>query len=119
MEKRLSLVRRFSQIGTFLQAHLRGELVGIDGNGRKYFRLRAQDWAGRESRWVLYEGEPEAGRIPPTWRAWLQHQAPLPQGGAALVWRAASRQRRGRREGRSSWIWAAPASDERQGDAQE
>lgn len=53
-------------IGTRLYTWLRGELVGRDQFGNRYFRQRS----GRR-RWVLYAGEPEASKVPPEWHAWL------------------------------------------------
>jgi len=83
MRNPFSLVRRLSQISTILFVRLFGTQVGSDGHGQRYFRLRHADWAGRESRMVLYAGEPEASKIPPLWRAWLCHEnnQGLPEGG--------------------------------------
>ncbi|MBM3516623.1 MAG: NADH:ubiquinone oxidoreductase subunit NDUFA12 [Alphaproteobacteria bacterium] len=46
----------------------RGEPVGTDQFGNRYFRDRRSD-----RRWVLYNGEVEGSRVPPEWNAWLQH----------------------------------------------
>ena len=84
-------------IGTRLFTWLRGEQVGSDRFGNRYYRERhkAPPMAveggkrvvsiARERRWVLYAGEPEASKVPPVWHAWLHHtiQAP-PTGEAAL-----------------------------------
>ena len=73
-------------IGTRLYSLLRGELVGTDRFGNRYYRLRGPSRrALRKRRWVLYAGEPEASRIPPEWHAWLHHtvDAPLPEDEAA------------------------------------
>jgi len=68
----------------------RGELVGSDGDGNRYFRDkrgRALERGGgrfsRERRWVLYNGVAEASRVPPEWHAWLHHTTdePPPSGG--------------------------------------
>ncbi|MCW5731397.1 MAG: NADH:ubiquinone oxidoreductase subunit NDUFA12 [Alphaproteobacteria bacterium] len=53
-------------IGTRLFTWWRGELVGTDQFGNRYFRER-----GGKRRWVLYAGEPEASKVPPEWHAWL------------------------------------------------
>jgi len=77
-------------IGTFLYTWLRGELVGTDRFGNRYYRLRGRSRrARRKRRWVLYKGAPEASRVPPEWHAWLHHttDAPLPEGGPVRPWR--------------------------------
>jgi len=54
-----------------------GELVGEDQYGNKYFRTRggAKDpTLGFQRRWVIYNGESEASRVPPGWYGWLHHQ---------------------------------------------
>jgi NADH:ubiquinone oxidoreductase subunit len=54
--------------GTRFDTWRRGEPVGADKQGNRYFRER-----GGDRRWVLYSGEVEASRVPPEWNAWLQH----------------------------------------------
>lgn len=54
-----------------------GELVGEDQYGNKYYRTRggAKDAAlGFQRRWVIYNGESEASKVPPGWYGWLHHQ---------------------------------------------
>ncbi len=72
-------------IGTRIYALLRGEHVGTDRFGNRYYRLRGPSRrAGRKRRWVLYKGEAEASRVPPEWHAWLHHTADaLPEAAAA------------------------------------
>lgn len=85
----ISFVRRVSQIGTRLTIRLFGEQVGEDPLGNRYFRSRRSKEFGRESRWVLYKGEPEASLVPPDWFGWLHHTCdqPLPSDGESLyVW---------------------------------
>jgi NADH:ubiquinone oxidoreductase subunit len=67
-------------IGTRLMTWFRGELVGRDQLGNRYYRNKSraplQKGGGRfsrERRWVLYHGEAEASRVPPEWHAWLHH----------------------------------------------
>jgi NADH:ubiquinone oxidoreductase subunit len=50
----------------------RGELVGTDEAGNRYYRDKKAA-GGRERRWVLYNGEPEATKVPPEWHGWLHH----------------------------------------------
>jgi NADH:ubiquinone oxidoreductase subunit len=81
-------------IGTRIFTWLRGELVGTDGFGNRYFRekTRARRRIGsleRERRWVLYNGETEASRVPPEWHAWLHHtviEPPKPGAGRQYPW---------------------------------
>lgn len=54
--------------GTWLWTRLYGELVGEDEQGNRYYRSRD----GRR-RWVIYNGEAEASRVPPDWHGWLHH----------------------------------------------
>ena len=78
-------------IGTSLWSAMNGEQVGTDLAGNRYFRAKkrvkaGQPFAGSERRWVIYNGEAEASRVPPDWRGWLTHtyaeppsKAPLPR----------------------------------------
>lgn len=59
-------------LGTLIDTWLRGEFVGSDSFGNRYYRdRRRRRGLGRERRWVLYKGEPEASSVPPMWHAWL------------------------------------------------
>ena len=60
-------------LGIRLFTMLRGTFVGTDSQGNRYFRNRARRAGARERRWVLYNGEEEASRVPPEWHAWLHH----------------------------------------------
>jgi len=67
-------------LGTRLLTWLRGELVGTDSLGNRYYRekgnrplRRGGGRASREKRWVWYNGEPEGSKVPPEWHAWLHH----------------------------------------------
>ncbi len=65
----------WNRLGTWLLLRRRGEPVGEDEFGNRYYRERgARDWR-RECRWVLYagEGEIEPSAVPPGWNAWLHH----------------------------------------------
>lgn len=53
----------------------RGELVGTDAEGNRYYRDRRSDRGLREGRWVVFNGgEVEASRVPPEWHGWMHHQ---------------------------------------------
>jgi len=67
-------------LGTWILTRLRGELVGSDEYGNRYYRLKGDKPSGRgggrfsrERRWVIYQGEPEGSKVPPEWHAWLHH----------------------------------------------
>lgn len=67
-------------LGTRLLTLLRGELVGSDAYGNRYYRLKGggqlQRGGGRfsrERRWVIYKGVPEGSKVPAEWHAWLHH----------------------------------------------
>ncbi len=83
-------------LGTRLLTWLRGELVGTDTYGNRYYRLKGDKPRrlgggrfSRERRWVIYNGEPEGSKVPPEWHAWLHHtvnEVPQPrQRGAAAA----------------------------------
>jgi NADH:ubiquinone oxidoreductase subunit len=49
-------------------------LVGKDQEDNKYYRAKPRKGYKRERRWVVYNGEPEASRVPPEWHGWLHYQ---------------------------------------------
>ncbi|MHA6332053.1 NADH:ubiquinone oxidoreductase subunit NDUFA12 [Qipengyuania sp. CAU 1752] len=57
-------------IGTHLFTARRGEHVGTDAQGNKYYRSKRKD-AERERRWVIYDGPNDASRVPAEWHGWL------------------------------------------------
>ncbi|MFQ5783579.1 MAG: NADH:ubiquinone oxidoreductase subunit NDUFA12 [Alphaproteobacteria bacterium] len=62
----------------------KGELVGEDEFGNRYYRERATPAPGmRWRRWVVYRGEDEASKVPPGWHAWLHHMSDAPPDEAA------------------------------------
>ncbi len=67
--------------GTRLFTARNGVRVGEDEQGNVYYR--SEDGARR---WVIYNGEAEASKVPPDWHGWLHHtyaepptEAPLPR----------------------------------------
>jgi NADH:ubiquinone oxidoreductase subunit len=62
-------------IGTLLWNSRNGEQVGTDFFGNKYYRAKkpakSTAFAGRERRWVIFEGENDASRVPAEWHGWL------------------------------------------------
>lgn len=50
------------------------DLAGHDQFGNRYYRCKARPGYKRERRWVIYEGTPDASKVPPEWHGWLHHQ---------------------------------------------
>ncbi|MDV7143486.1 NADH:ubiquinone oxidoreductase subunit NDUFA12 [Tropicimonas sp. TH_r6] len=66
--------------GTQLFTSRHGEKVGEDAEGNVYYRNEDDS-----KRWVIFDGEVEATRIPPDWHGWLHKlydappsESPLP-----------------------------------------
>ena len=59
--------------------------VGTDQYGNRYYEGRKPRRDGRLKRFVVYEGQPEASKVPPDWHGWLHHteDTPPPSGGFA------------------------------------
>ncbi len=80
--------------GTRLYTRFKGQEVGRDRFGNRYYREKRggnvhPDSLRKERRWVIYEGEVEASRVPPDWHAWLHHtvaEPPPPEGAARRPW---------------------------------
>ncbi len=54
----------------------KGVAIGKDEFNNRYFAEKS----GGNRRWVIYEGIPEASKVPAEWHAWLHHtvdEAPL------------------------------------------
>ncbi len=60
-------------IGTRFHTWRKGLFVGEDEQGNAYYQTR-----DGKRRWVIYNGEAEASRVPPGWRAWLHRRAAAP-----------------------------------------
>ena len=71
-------------VGTRFWTWRKGEFVGEDELGNRYYRER-----GGSRRWVIYAGDAEASRIPPGWHGWMHHRsdvAPSEEDYAAHEW---------------------------------
>jgi NADH:ubiquinone oxidoreductase subunit len=55
-------------IATRLWTARHGRRVGEDAEGNVYYQT-----ADGARRWVIYDGEMEASRVPPEWNGWLHH----------------------------------------------
>jgi NADH:ubiquinone oxidoreductase subunit len=62
-------------LGTLLFTWRKGEQVGEDEFGNRYYKEKGKPTGvlGRERRWVLYKGKPEASKVPAAWHIWLHH----------------------------------------------
>lgn len=60
-------------LGTSLFTWRKGESVGTDDQGNRYYRER-----GGKRRWVIYDGAVEASRVPPEWHLWLHYTTDVP-----------------------------------------
>ena len=63
-------------IGTIIDIARNGEKVGTDAQGNTYYRSKkpgkpGTPFAGRERRWVVYNGANDASRVPSEWHGWL------------------------------------------------
>ena len=67
-------------MGTQLFTWRKGPKVGEDGEGSAFYHT-----ADGKRRWVIYNGEAEASRVPPDWHGWLHHTWDQPPTEAPLA----------------------------------
>ncbi len=60
-------------LGTRFYTWRKGTFVGTDEFGNRYYRDKKN-----VRRWVLYDGDAEASRIPPGWHGWMHHRTDVP-----------------------------------------
>ncbi|PTW60572.1 NADH:ubiquinone oxidoreductase subunit [Breoghania corrubedonensis] len=60
-------------LGTRFFTWRKGEFVGEDEFGNRYFRTR-----DNARRWVIYNGPAEASTIPAGWHGWMHHRVDTP-----------------------------------------
>jgi len=87
-------------ITTHLFTARKGEHVGTDAEGNKYYRQRSGkgsksqpdgSYTSREKRWVIYNGANDASRVPVEWHGWLHgafDDVPESELPPAKVWEA-------------------------------
>jgi NADH:ubiquinone oxidoreductase subunit len=63
---------------TLLMTWLRGQLVGEDQYGNRYYRERRNRPWRQQKRWVVYADDAEPTEIPPGWVGWLHKRFELP-----------------------------------------
>ena len=87
--KRLLTWWNSQTLGTQLFTARRGVRVGEDDQGNIYYRSGA---GSAEKRWVIYNGEPEATRIPPEWHLWMHKTVSEPPSTKPLITRVWERE---------------------------
>ena len=65
-------------LGTLLFTWWRGQLVGEDEFGNRYYQDRKLNRYGQHRRWVIYKGMIEASKVSSDWHGWLHYTAPEP-----------------------------------------
>ena len=58
-------------LGTKIYTWLYGHFVGTDEFGNKYYCNSKNFESESKKRWVIFNGEIEASKVPPHWHAWL------------------------------------------------
>lgn len=69
-----------THLGTRLYTFMQGQYVGKDEFGNRYYQQRRAPKAKllRRRRWVIYQGQPEASKVPPSWHGWLHYTVDHP-----------------------------------------
>jgi NADH:ubiquinone oxidoreductase subunit len=66
-------------IGTLFTVGRRGQLVGSDEFGNRYYQSRDNvSYDGRSRRWVIYNGYADASKVSADWFGWLHYTFDLP-----------------------------------------
>ena len=60
-------------LGTKLYTWLYGKFVGMDDIGNKYYTNSKVQNNLKEKRWVIFNGEIEASKIPDQWYSWMHY----------------------------------------------
>jgi NADH:ubiquinone oxidoreductase subunit len=65
-------------IGTKLHTLVYGRFVGRDMFGNRYYESKRARKGEKKRRWVIYQGMPEASKVPPAWHGWLHYTLEKP-----------------------------------------
>lgn len=65
--------RGMNLLGTRLYTWLKGHEVGRDYIGNIYYQEKSAPQSRKPKRWVMYQGEAEASKVPPEWHGWLHY----------------------------------------------
>jgi NADH:ubiquinone oxidoreductase subunit len=52
--------------------------IGTDQYGNQYYQGRRRYRNGVRKRFVIYQGQPEASKVPAEWHGWLHHTEEMP-----------------------------------------
>lgn len=63
---------------TRLLTKFSGQFVGQDVYGNKYYQDKRIRDNGKHRRWVVYQGDVEASKVPSQWHAWLHYVVDVP-----------------------------------------
>lgn len=66
------------KIITWLLTKIRGQVIGTDLLGNTYYQDNRLRDNGKCRRWVVYNGQAEATKVPPQWHAWLHYVIDVP-----------------------------------------
>ena len=67
-----------TSLGMQLFTWWKGEMVGEDGFGNRYYREKGAPSRALPRRWVIFKGAVEASKTPPEWHAWLHRTSDAP-----------------------------------------
>ena len=65
-------------IGTRIYTWIYGKFVSVDEFGNRYYCNSKNFEDPKSKRWVIFNGEIEASKIPPHWHAWLHKTINIP-----------------------------------------
>ena len=60
-------------LGLYIYTFFKGELIGKDNNGNKYYQSKLTHGSKKNKRWVIYNKIDDPTKINPDWHAWLHH----------------------------------------------
>ena len=60
-------------IGTKIYTMIFGKEVGRDSQANVYYCAKRPAAGAKQKRWVVYDGQAAASRVPPAWHSWLHH----------------------------------------------
>ncbi|MEW5728184.1 MAG: NADH:ubiquinone oxidoreductase subunit NDUFA12 [Pseudomonadota bacterium] len=78
-----------TSLGTLITTWMSGKLVGTDDGGNRYYTEKSAPKDRRAKRWVIYNGDVEATKVPPEWHAWLHYTSDAPLTSGSEPWRKA------------------------------
>ena len=106
-------------IGARAQIGRTSKLVGEDDTGNRYFEsVEAKfNYDGRNRRFVIYNGYPDASKVPPEWHGWLHHTFAEPPTRAPLMRRSWEKDHQPNLTG-TIWAWRPKGSLARGGKRQ-